>query len=336
VGIGLLVGSLFGGVAVAKIVIPAHSVGWNSLTKGLQKRINHAKSPGPVGPKGDRGATGPQGPAGKVSEAPGQPEFSMPYIRTLSVSSVTGDGATLEADIGTDGAEDGIYYQFQVVKDPDDFRPEVSCPARENRPPVIQCLGALLDGGIANFGRRPGDLPTRDLLPVDGDRHVRLEVHGLDRETEYHYRFMAVERVQGVDTINWKSGPVSTPEQTFTTADFYSPRAYGWVAPFDENEEFLKRSHNAYLEEPDGNPTGIWCIVPESIDPSKAIVQLTPVEEPHVAPEVIEPEVPVVRWQTSPIHCDEDEIEVETALYKGGDQDVPADIPFTFVIEEAG
>lgn len=197
VGIGLIAGSLFGGVAVARVLIPAHSVSWNSLTKGLQKRISQPQTPGAVGPKGDTGATGatgPRGPAGVVIEPPEEP------------------------------------------------------------------------------------------------------------------------------------GP---PE------DFSSPRAYGWVAPFDEEEE-LKRSSNASLVEPEGDPAGIWCIDLEGVDPANALVQLTPVEEPHVATEEVLPEVPVVRWQTSPLHCDEDQIEIETALYKGGGQNVPTDIPFTFLIEEAG
>jgi hypothetical protein len=341
VGIGLIAGSLFGGVAVAKIVIPAHSVGWNSLTNGLQKRINQAQLPGPAGPKGDTGATGPQGPAGEVPDPPEQPEspegpeFSIPFIRSLAVSTITGHSAILEADLDTEGLEDGIYYQFQLVKDPADFRSEVTCPQKSiYAPPTISCLGWLSHEGGGDFHREPGDLPTNALFP-DEDQHVRLEVQGLDPEVEYHYRVIAVEREQAVDTIQWVPPASHSPEKDFTTADIDSPRAYGWVAPFDENEEPLKRSDNALLAEPEGDPEGITCIIPLGIDPAKAVVQLTPVEEPHVTTEEVLPEVPIVRWQTTPIHCDEDQIEIETALYTGGGQNVPADLPFTFVIEEA-
>ena len=339
-GIGLIAGSLFGGVAVAKIIIPAHSVSWNSLTKGLQKRINQAQLPGPAGPKGDTGATGPQGPAGEAldppeqPEGPEEPEFSIPFIRGLAVSTITGHSAILEADLDTDGAEDGIYYQFQLVKDPADFRPEVTCPQRSIQAPPLSCLGAFLNGGSSDIHREPGDLPTNALFS-DDDQHIRLEVQGLDPEAEYHYRVVAVEREQTVDTIQWLPPASHSPEKDFTTADIDSPRAYGWVAPFDEDEEDLKRSANALLAEPDGDPEGITCIVPLGIDPAKALVQLTPVEEPHVT--LLEPEIPVVRWQTSPNHCDEDQIEIETQIYSVLENEyMPAAVPFTFLIEEAG
>jgi len=70
--VGLLVGSLCTGVAVAKIVIPPHSVSCGSLTKGLQKRICLAGPLGRVGPRGEKGEaglTGPVGPQGETGEA---------------------------------------------------------------------------------------------------------------------------------------------------------------------------------------------------------------------------------------------------------------------------
>jgi hypothetical protein len=71
---GLLIGSLFSGVAIAKFVIPPHSVSYGNLTKGLQHRIGLPGPPGPVGPKGEKGDAGTEGPEG--SPAPEPPSAS--------------------------------------------------------------------------------------------------------------------------------------------------------------------------------------------------------------------------------------------------------------------
>jgi hypothetical protein len=336
--IGLIVGSLFGGVAVATITIPNNSVGWKSLTKGLQKRLSK-KFPksvtGPAGAKGEKGDTGAQGPAGKAAEPPEQAKLPGLFVKSLAVSSVGGDSAILEADINTEGAEGGVYYQFQLVTDPAEFRPELSCPQGWGNPPVIQCLGALLTGGsVGSKEREPDDLPTRDLEPSAEDQHVRLEVQGLDPQAKYHYRVVVVEAVPpgvAVDTIQWFAPPTHSPAQSFTTTDFDEPRAYGLVGP--DGAEELKRSRNAELVEPEGNPTGIWCIKAEGIDPEKMIVHLSAAEEPHVS--VGGNEVPVVRWRVVPNDCDEGEVEVETAVYDEIEGYERTDFQaFTFVIEE--
>ena len=66
--VGLLIGSISSGVAVARVVIPPHSVSCSSLTKGLQKRICLGGPPGRVGPSGERGEAGPIGPVGPKGE----------------------------------------------------------------------------------------------------------------------------------------------------------------------------------------------------------------------------------------------------------------------------
>lgn len=65
--VAVLVALVVGGVAVAAVSIPKHSVGYNKLTKGVQKKLNARAAAGPEGPRGqqgDRGPAGPEGPRG--------------------------------------------------------------------------------------------------------------------------------------------------------------------------------------------------------------------------------------------------------------------------------
>lgn len=74
--LGLLLG--LGGGAVAAVAIGQHSIGWNKLTPGLQRRIearSHTSPvPGPPGPPGEPGPQGPAGRDGKDAEPPAEPE----------------------------------------------------------------------------------------------------------------------------------------------------------------------------------------------------------------------------------------------------------------------
>ncbi len=213
---GLLIGLSFSGVAVARIIIPPHSVSEKNLTKGLRKRINQAAAVGPEGVKGDKGDPGPQGASG----LPGQAESSEPPSE-VAVSTVTATSAILETTMGpVDG--DGILYQFQLARSSDELRSEVSCP--ESSVPEVQCLGALASSGEEGFIRQPGDLPTESLLPEDGQRRIRLQINGLSPATEYHYRLLVVDRFQTVDTIEWYAPPRIGPTRSFETAA-------GWTCP---------------------------------------------------------------------------------------------------------
>jgi hypothetical protein len=329
--LGLLIGSLFSGVAVARIIIPPNSVGAKSLTKGLRKKIYQAAAA--VGPQGVKGDPGPRGASGETPASPSDQSFPIPLIRTLAVSDVAGGSAILEADIGPDQTVDGIYYQFQIGTDPDELRPEVSCPENVSQL-FIQCFGAFPNGGSSDFHRQPGDLPTRALLPSDGEQHVRLEVDGLDPNQRYYYRLLAVERQQHVDTIQWIGSPVASPSQTFSTTDFDAPRAYGLISPMADEME-LSRSSNARLRRPP-DEVGIWCLETPGIDPARLLVQVSPADEQHVT--VGGTEIPVVRWHVYPDVCDSREVEIETAIFDTleGDYSRTSSLPFTFVIEEGG
>ena len=150
---------------------------------------------------------------------------SPPTIESESVSEVSVSDATLEAVVDPGNLETGAYYQFQLVAEPSEYWPEVTCPEQAPEAPEIQCLGpyGTIDGPPpeADIQRRPGDLPTLRLnggaegVPVS----LRLSTIGraLQPGTTYHYRVLAVEAVQSVDSIIWEPPPTYGPDQTFTT-----------------------------------------------------------------------------------------------------------------------
>lgn len=87
-------------------------------------------------------------------------------------------------------------------------------------------MGALLDGGGNDFVRQPGDLPTNWLYDDEG-RDVSLNLSTLGMELEphatYHYRVIAVERMQAIDTINWFLPPAHGDDRTFSTGTNSEP-----------------------------------------------------------------------------------------------------------------
>jgi hypothetical protein len=50
--------------------IPHHSVGWNDLSRPVQKKITARLQTGPIGPRGLQGEPGPSGPAGRDAPTP--------------------------------------------------------------------------------------------------------------------------------------------------------------------------------------------------------------------------------------------------------------------------
>lgn len=63
---GVMIALLLGGGAIASMALPRHSVGWNKLTLGVQKRLidRIPGSTGPQGAAGQEGEIGPEGPPG--------------------------------------------------------------------------------------------------------------------------------------------------------------------------------------------------------------------------------------------------------------------------------
>jgi hypothetical protein len=160
---------------------------------------------------------------------------SSPSISSESVSGLTETNAVLEATVIPGYDEEweewegevkpgGAWVQFQLVADPAEYWPEVTCP---ERPPEsdIQCLGPYgppnWEEPLASIGRRPGDLPTERLLGSLEAKQVTLNLSSVGVSLEpgrtYHYRLIAAEAKQTMDTIEWHTPPVYGPDHTFTT-----------------------------------------------------------------------------------------------------------------------
>ena len=146
------------------------------------------------------------------------PLSSAPSIESESTSSVTSTGATLEATVDSEDLPQGAYYQFQLVKSTSEYLPELACPESS-----VQLDGD--DGcGIPKPG---GGHPTPGALPIgfiakgpDGQSVSQsLAAVGMTLQpgTTYHYRVLAVKRLQSEDTVDWAGPFVASPDHTFTT-----------------------------------------------------------------------------------------------------------------------
>ena len=152
----------------------------------------------------------------------------LPTIESESASHVSPADATLEAQIDVEGLEHGAYYQFQVVKNTSEYLPELACPE-----PSVQLDGH--DGcGIPGPGSgrpTPGALPIgfipSDTMEPAKSASVSLDLAAggmtLQPGTTYHYRVLAVARVQSEDTVDWVGPPAAGPDQTFTTPTGTAP-----------------------------------------------------------------------------------------------------------------
>ncbi|MGA9285090.1 MAG: hypothetical protein WBV85_06565 [Solirubrobacteraceae bacterium] len=145
------------------------------------------------------------------------PLASMPAVESESAATVTPTGATLEATINSEDLPQGAYYQFQLVKSTSEYLPELACPepglqlnsddgCNSADSPLQPTAGALPIGFIA---KGPEGQSVSQSLAAAGIT--------LQPGTTYHYRVLAVKRVQSEDGVNWQGPPVTGPDHTFTT-----------------------------------------------------------------------------------------------------------------------
>jgi hypothetical protein len=143
---------------------------------------------------------------------------SLPVVESELVSKVTQNDATLEARIGTEGVENGAWYQFQLVTNTNEYQAEFTCPS-EGFP-----HGSSLCLGIAS---QPGALPISFLEASLTGQLITLNLAKagitLAPGTSYHYRVIAARRIPEVDVIRWESPIVHAPDQTFTTPSALAP-----------------------------------------------------------------------------------------------------------------
>jgi hypothetical protein len=143
-----------------------------------------------------------------------------PTIENESVSHVTEHDATLEAEVNLHEAAAGVYYQFQLVKEPSEYASEILCPPTL-QPGIDGCIGPQGSPALPI-----GFLPGNTLQP-SATSHASLDLASagvtLQPETTYHYRVLVARRVQTEDTIQWEEPTVFGADQTFTTPS-ESPR----------------------------------------------------------------------------------------------------------------
>lgn len=131
-----------------------------------------------------------------------------PSILGESVSNVTEDNATLEAQI--DPHQAGAYYQFQLVADASEYASEILCPEPPFPGPFQPCVGTHARGvlPIGSIGGGAGPV-SLDLSSAG----VRLQP-----ATIYHYRVLTARAMQTEDTIEWEAPAAAGVDQTFTTS----------------------------------------------------------------------------------------------------------------------
>jgi hypothetical protein len=145
------------------------------------------------------------------------PLASAPSIESESTSSVTPTAATLEATVNSEDLPQGAYYQFQIVKSTSEYLSELACPE-----PSLQLNS---DDGCnspdVGLQPTPGALPIGFIAKGAEGQSVSqsLAAAGITLQpgTTYHYRVLAVKKVQSEDGINWQGPPVAGPDHTFTT-----------------------------------------------------------------------------------------------------------------------
>jgi hypothetical protein len=132
-----------------------------------------------------------------------------PSVESEAVSQVTKRDATLEARIGTEGLENGAYYEFQLVRDPSEYATELACP-----PELLSslCIGVGRQSGALPIGFVVGGSPSQPVTIDLARAGARLKPH-----TTYHYRVIAAKRVPSEDTTSWEPPTVFGLDQAFTT-----------------------------------------------------------------------------------------------------------------------
>lgn len=138
----------------------------------------------------------------------------LPSIESESVSHVSSSDATLEAQVNLEGVPNGVYYQFQVVRDPSEYASGFTCLTTRPQSPG-GCPLPQEPGGIP-IGFLPGN--TEKISPIM-PASLDLASVGvtLEPDTIYHYRVIVARRIPTEDTIQWEEPIVYGLDQTFTT-----------------------------------------------------------------------------------------------------------------------
>ncbi len=141
-----------------------------------------------------------------------------PAVEYEWASNIGTTDATVHAAINPDGLPNGVYYQFQVVKNTSEYPSEIVCPERALPPGHDTCGPVPLPHVGMPIGfisaESTGQSVSQDLASAD----ITLQPN-----TTYHYRVIVVKRVLTEDTLEWEGPPVYGPDQTFTTPAAEAP-----------------------------------------------------------------------------------------------------------------
>lgn len=169
-----------------------------------------------------------------------------PAIDGEAISHLTSSDATLEAQINPESTKRGVWYQFQVVAEPTEYRWEFTCPTEGWPAGSSLCL---------TVPSQPGALPLRWLAASTEDKSVRLDLVQAGRElqpnTTYHWRVITAGAVQTIDTIEWEEPIVHGASTTFTTPE------EGSSPPWVESDSVSKLSPSDATFEAVINPGGL-------------------------------------------------------------------------------
>ncbi len=130
-----------------------------------------------------------------------------PAVDSESTSAVIASDAMLEAQIDPKGQ--AVYYQFQVVANPDEYASEIECSPKQG---PLSC-GIASTPGALKIGYLPAGSEAK-IVSID----LAQAGATLAPNTTYHYRVLVAPVVQTEDTTQWAGPPVAGPDETFKTA----------------------------------------------------------------------------------------------------------------------
>lgn len=144
--------------------------------------------------------------------SPGGPAIasaSQTSVESESVSDLGPTNATLEAEMDTQGASAGAFYQFQLLLDPGEATTELACPSS---PP---------HGYSACVGPQDLDALPLEWIPGDQAQIVKLDLSGagvtLAPGRTYYFRVLVADRIFSEDAAEWEPPAVVGPSEEFTT-----------------------------------------------------------------------------------------------------------------------
>jgi hypothetical protein len=186
------------------------------------------------------------------------PLASAPSIESESASSVTPTGATLEAKVNSEDLPEGVFYQFQLVKSTSEYLPELACP----EPPLQLNSDDGCNSPDSGLQPTPGALPVGFVAKGAEGQSVSQSLIAagvtLQPGTTYHYRVLAVKKVQSEDGINWQGPPVAGPDRTFEAQPVPFQPAPGAIEPPPVNPQIEREfeEHPPWDHAPSSPPAG--------------------------------------------------------------------------------